>query len=392
MISNWETTMNNPKIIWLFLILVFVSACTDTYYPEIDKYENTLVIDGLISSEPGPYFVHLQLAATIYYPVFNPVANATVFVTDNLGNVENFKETENGIYSNVSPDFQGMAGRSYQLTVILAENKIYQSSWEKLSEPLGIDSVYAELETSIDPNIPYTLSGYQFYINTKESTSDSTYLFWRLKSTYKYNSDYKCRYTYEGRIKLFPNPDSLRTCWKTETVSKIIVGSTESSKGNQLIRFPLHFVSGEGRDLSVRYSVLVNQYVVSKKVYNYWKAVRDQNEIQGSLYTQQPYQIRGNMLNINNPDEPVIGCFAAAGLTTKRVYYNRPNLNFNYDICIPHQGDYDRMRLLSDSDPQEWPIYLSTDVNFAIFYPNQDCIDCRQSGGDLEKPDFWIDN
>ncbi|HEY9114456.1 MAG TPA: DUF4249 domain-containing protein [Bacteroidales bacterium] len=383
----------NSKLLFLFVFLtVIVNACVDRYYPEIDKYNDTLAIDGLITTDPGPYFIKLQLASTIYHPVLNPLSNAEVSVADDLGNIEFFEETEPGVYSSTSPDFRGIAGRSYQLTVTLSENNIYQSSWEKISAPLGIDSVYAELENHIDPNVPYSLSGYQFYVDTKEASTDTTFLLWRLQSTYKYNSDYKCWHVYVGKIELFPKPDSLFTCWKTEMVPEIIVGTTKSSYGNQLKRYPLHYVSGEGRELTLRYSVLVNQLVVSGTVYNYWKSIRDQNEIQGTLYTQQPYQIRGNIVNINNPEEPVIGCFTAAGIAKKRVYYNSPDIDYNYEICIVHEADYENMRNLRGSSPTEWPIYLSMDENHIKFYPEQRCIDCRERGGQLEKPDFWIDN
>lgn len=383
--------MNKLLFISFILLTALLSACIDPYYPEIDKYENTLAVDGLITSDSGPYFVRLQYAATIYTPEINPIENASVYITDDLGNIEYFQETDPGVYSNSSTDFKGTVGRSYLLTISLSENKIYQSGWEKLSAPVGIDSVYAELENYVDPSLPYTLSGYQFYVDTKEVISDTTFLIWRLESTYKYNSAYKCWDIFAGKILPFPKSDSLFTCWKTEMVPKIIVGSTKSSSKKQLLRYPLHYVSGEGRELSVRYSVFVNQYVVSETVYDYWKSVRDQNEIQGSLYTQQPYQIRGNMININNPDEPVIGCFAAAGVAKRRVYYNRPEIEFNYDICVIHDADYEDMRNIWGSRPWEWPIYLSRDANHHLFNPQQWCIDCRQKGGKLERPDFWSD-
>ncbi|HEY9114457.1 MAG TPA: DUF4249 family protein, partial [Bacteroidales bacterium] len=151
-------------IIILLFFTGLLNSCVDPYWPEIDKYVDNLAIDGLINNEPGPYYVRLQLSTTIYHPQYNPLSNATVFVTDDRGNVENFYETENGVYTNVSPDFQGVIGRSYQLTVSMSENQIYQSGWEKISEPLGIESVYAEIEDRVETNIPYNVWGYQFYI------------------------------------------------------------------------------------------------------------------------------------------------------------------------------------------------------------------------------------
>lgn len=383
--------MKKRLIIFIFIAGIF-SACTDPYWPEIDKYVNNLAIDGLIDNEAGPYYVRLQLSTTVYYPKFNPLSNATVFVTDDLGNVEQFYESENGVYTNASPTFQGKIGRSYQLTVSVSEGQVYQSSWEKIQEPMGIESVYADIEDRIEPSLPYNLVGYQFYIDTKKSLNDSTYLIWRLESTYKYKADFKCWHYYDGTIQRLPKADSLMTCWKTEIVPKVLIGSTQSSNENQLLRYPLHFVSTEGRELAIRYSILVNQYVVNQSVYNYWNAVQHQNDIQGDLYTQQPYQIKGNLYNINNPEEPVAGCFVAAGVSKKRVFYDKPPLKFNYSVCVLGEADYENMANLSTSQPSEWPIYLTMGPGYAIAYPNQECVDCRKSGGKLEKPDFWTDN
>jgi len=47
---------------------------------------------------------------------------------------------------------------------------------------------------------------------------------------------------------------------------------------------------------------------------------------------------------------------------------------------------------LSGLPPSYWPVYLTNDANGITVYPNQECIDCRQSGGKLEQPDFWTDN
>lgn len=379
------------KKILIIFIAAFVSSCVDPYWPDIDKYKNTIAVDGLIDNEPGPYFIRLQQSTTVYYPEFSPISNAVVYVTDDLGNVEEFLETEKGVYSNASPDFQGIIGRSYQLSVLLSETQVYQSSWEKIQSPLGIDSIYTEIESQIDPNIPYNLIGYQFYVDTKAANNDSTYLIWRLGQTYKFQSSFQCHYIYNGSIKPFPSPDSLMTCWKTEKVPGIFIGSTKNSKENRLIRYPLHYVSTEGRELSIRYSVIINQYVINESVYNYWKALQEQNDIQGSLYTQQPYQIRGNMQNSSNPEEPVAGSFVTAGVSSKRIYFDRPSLNFNYSICELGDADYMNMMDLSGLPPSFWPIYLTMDANNRRAFPNQDCIDCRQSGGELEKPDFWTD-
>jgi hypothetical protein len=137
--------------------------------------------------------------------------------------------------------------------------------------------------------------------------------------------------------------------------------------------------------------LLVSQLTISAEAYNYWNSLREQNENQESLYTMQPYQIQGNVKNISKPDEPVLGYFMAAGVSEQRIFVGRPPLLFHYSICELSEGDYDAMRLIRWTGKDEWPLYITTDLNYALALPGQACIDCRQSGGTIIKPDFWED-
>jgi hypothetical protein len=105
----------------------------------------------------------------------------------------------------------------------------------------------------------------------------------------------------------------------------------------------------------------------------------------------QPYQIQGNVKNISKPDEPVLGYFMAAGVSEQRIFVGRPPLVFHYSICTLSEEDYQAMGSLRWSSADEWPLYITMGLNYGLALPNQDCIDCRQSGGTIIEPDFWED-
>jgi hypothetical protein len=308
-----------------------------------------------------------------------------------LGNIEFFHEAEKGVYTNNSADFQGVVGRSYQLTVAVGDSKTYLSTWEKLPVPLEINSVYAELEYH-EVSEGVTLPGYQFYIDTREVSTDSTYLLWRTESTYKYNSDFQIFFYYDGTLHPFSNIDSLKTCWRTQIDPTLATYSILNTSKGKLNRFPLQFISTEGRELSIRYSALVKQLSLTETAYNYWNSLQQQEKNQGSLYTRQPYQIRGNMHNIENIDEPVLGCFLVAGISKQRIFVDRPsNVNFYYGICELREGnfvDYGYIRWL---EKQFYPYYITQTDAGARAIPDAGCADCRDKGGKIEKPDFWIE-
>jgi len=146
--------------------------------------------------------------------------------------------------------------------------------------------------------------------------------------------------------------------------------------------------------LSIRYSLLTSQYSISKNAYTFWTNVKEQNENLGDLYSKQPFQIRGNIYNVNNSSEPVLGYFTVAGISQKRIFVNKPGppVVMRYGECKLVEQDYMNFAVLFLTSPAEWPEFATYDENGANAYPPQVCLDCREKGGTIEKPDFWIDN
>ena len=369
-------------------------ACEERYFPAIDsKYENVLVVDGMITNAPGPYTIKLSSSVPVNSYDIIPMSGFQVIVSDDAGNAETLTESEPGAYITAPNGIQGIPGRSYQLTMHSPNGKTYQSDFEKLNEPVGIDSVYPKLEYHNDPNYNYEISGYQFYIDTEPSEADSVYYFWKLTCTYQYEADFIIRWIFDGTLRPFTNSDSLRTCWNTPKIKDFFVFSTVGMSESFLHDFPLQYVSTQTRHLSIRYSLLVEQMTVSEDVYNFWNSIKEQNSDIGELYTKQPYQIHGNIYNPDNPDELVLGYFMVAGTDTKRIFVNRPGppVIMRYPICQLEEADYMNFGDLWRSKEDEWPLYATFDNNGANAAPNQECLDCTLSDGTIERPEFWID-
>ena len=101
-----------------------------------------------------------------------------------------------------------------------------------------------------------------------------------------------------------------------------------------------------------------------------------------------------NINNINNPDEAVLGYFQAAGIDKKRVFFNRPEyqVKMYYPVCELHEPDYlEYALMLQFPDPRDWPRYVTMNAYYSRAVPVQECLDCRENGGAIDKPEFWID-
>lgn len=364
------------------MFLIF-SACVDEYWPEMDKYENLLVVDGLLTNGDELGIVRLSVSSSINDQELIPLSNAELYITDENEVKTTFTELVPGTYFISDSSFFGQAGKTYQLFIKLPNGKSYISDRCYLSDPSPIDSVYGIPE---EPNIDHSFPGVQFYIANHSNLADTAYYFWQLSQTYKYRSSFDIDYTWEGELIPFPKPDSLRTCWLTTVVPGLLVASTIGFNPAETVQFPLNFVSTETKMLSMRYSLLVKQFTISKSAFDFYDAIDQQNVDQGSLWSQQPYQIVGNMHNVDDPDEPVLGFFIVAGVNEKRIFIDRPDLVFYYLECTP---DFD-LRFVPFEPQVNWPILIDDIMFLGLAIANDDaCFDCRLSGGSLSPPDFW---
>lgn len=378
----------------LIVIILIGPSCIDEYIPEITAYQNLLVVDGMITNGPGPYKIELSLSSDVNSPEFIPYKNCSVSVLNNHGEVINFTEISDGVYESGVNEQAGIIGDSYKIKILTPSGKHYESEFDELKQATTIDSVYAEVETKIDAVSGYEYFGYQFYVDTKDAIEDVTYYLWRLEQTYQYNSDFTIKYYFDGDLIPFIPTDSLYTCWLTEKVKNIFIQGTGNISDPNLVKYPLNYVSTETREISVRYSLLASQLTIGETAYRFWQDVYDQNAGEASLYTTQLFQIRGNIKNINDLEEPVLGYFTVAGIDKKRIFVDRPleNIPFNYSICEISEGDRDAFKYIRWTDKNTWPLYVCRDENFVTALPHQACLDCRQKGGTINKPDFWIDN
>lgn len=373
----------------LFLIIIFgVTACEDEFRPELNKYDDLLVVDGLLTNGNEPVSVKLSVASTVYDKVFIPLSGAELHITNQKMEVVLLTETRSGTYTAADTAFRGVPGNTYQLHITLPDGRKYISNECLLRPSIPIDSVPAIPENPELNETEHDFPGVQFYVENHGPNSDTLFYLWRLSQTYKYRSSFDIDFTWEGEYIPYPDPDSLRTCWITENVNQLFFASTEYSDPNAVNRFPLHFVSTAEKTLSISYSLLVRQFNVAEDVFHFFNAIEEQNIEQGDLWSQQPVQIRGNMHRVDDDAEPVLGYFIVAGETRQRIFLDQPDLPIYYTECTP---DFD-LRWVTSEPPANWPIYID-DIMFLGWAAadQRSCFDCRLSGGAITPPDFWVE-
>lgn len=386
----------------LFLISIITSifvvhSCVDEYWPALlPKYENALVVEGAITSKPGPYIVKLSTSSNVETPIYKPLGGCKVSIYNSKGNSEILSEIEEGVYATSENGIQGKSGTSYRITIKTPEGKRYRSDFEEMAIPTEIDTVYTKIEYSPHPYYFRDITGFRFYVDTYVAEADTNYYVWDLETTYKFNANYRARYYWDGQMHPFSPSDSLYTCYKTVKVPEIFTYNTTGLSIPEITEYPLHIVTTETKELSIRYSLLVSQYSVTEQAAQFWNHIKSIDEEQGEMYTRQPFQVRGNVFNVENTEEPVLGYFMVAGLSEKRIFMDRPTgVDWHYqDSCNLYPVDMDVLWIHYN----EWPLFLPAFFGEAGGYSPawvdyQWCVDCTAKGSDgyLEKPDFWAD-
>ncbi len=380
--------MRTKRLFYIFILLAIwltASACIEKFSPDIEDFNNQLVVDGLITDQEGPCQVKLSKTSPVEDPEYRPYENASVSVEDSDGNMFSFIETSPGLYQN--NDLTGEWGVSYKLHITTPDGKKYESSFQEMPKSLPLDTVYAEIETQSTENPDYDEVGYQFYLSTHDPENEEMYFLWSLEETYEYNADHSLEFIFNGSFEPYPNPTEFSTCWKTNRLQEFFLFDATILNSVNLQNIPLNYVNTETKKLSVRYSLLVNQYVIPKETYDFYQSVQEMNSNNDLFYGTQPYPISGNIECIDDPDEKVLGMFWVAGKSSKRIFVTRPpDVYFYYEVCpvntqgVPFIGNY---------HPSDWPIYLTLNDQGERGIVGLGCVDCREHGGSLKPPDFW---
>jgi hypothetical protein len=402
-------------IVSIFALFFLTTSCVEEYWPELDSNSDKIVVvDGKITNFPGPYTVKLSYSSSIDSSYYKPIPSAEVIIIDDQGNREILTENDSGIYLTKIGGLQGVVGNSYKIKITLSNGNIYESEFEELQDPVEVENVYVEESWQLaDNSLEEDIEGYQFYVNSKQSSSSKTYFYWEIEETFEYHSDYNIVFLYDGKrydttgynilgLAQTINQDTLFYCWKTQTVPERFYYSTEYLSSPIVNNLPLHFIPFADERLKQKYSILVKQYTISESTYTFLDKLQQQNESQEALFTTQPFQIRGNISNVNNPSEAVLGYFMVASgtygprLLTKppsRIFYD--NTKCRADTSLPAIQNF-----IQISSAPDLPVYFTF-----VYFPNpddpmaealevlalvsQDCLDCTTKGGVATKPEYW---
>lgn len=391
------------------------TSCVEEYWPDLDSLNTrALVVNGKISNLSGPYTVKLSYSSSVLDTLLIPISSAIVTILDNQGNNETLTEQYPGVYITGVNGIQGIIGHSYKINIQLQTGEIYESNYEKLLNPIGIEKISFEKEWRYAQNeLETNQEGLQFYADFNPTNLSKAYFFWEIEETYEYHSSYRMYFMYNGKdnnnaffenlaVRELSNIDTLYYCWKMQNLDEMLSYGLESVDLIGAKDLPLHFIPLTDERLRWGYNISVKQYTVSEQAYTFLKDLKKQRENQGNLFSTQPFQIRGNVFNIHNSSEPVLGYFmVASGVSAPRIQTRaQGGLLYDVPVCYWDSAVSSVKHRIENYREGDYPLFFSYfrfsdelddpllgPLVFTYIGPN--CIDCRKHGGITTKPEFW---
>lgn len=264
----------------LTVFLLLFSSCIDEVAISLPEGDERLVVFGWLTNESTAYSVKISRSSHFLsldgYPA---VSNASVLVSDKMSNQFLFREsTELGTYESNPDEFRAEVGQSYRLHVLIGTEE-YVSEWEMMTPVSTID--YALVNFVVDPNeFEVSPEDQNYYVSAfiQDEKDEDNYFRWKI--------------FVDGELRNLP--------------SELNLFNDEFTNGNRSKHDAVNVLFSEGRQIRIRNMSL------TKQAFEYYSAIQDQADNSTFTPRSNPSAIIGNIQNVNNSDELILGYFGAS--------------------------------------------------------------------------------
>ncbi|MBC5775844.1 DUF4249 domain-containing protein [Pontibacter sp. KCTC 32443] len=341
----------------LFIVASF-TACIEPFDITAETDISRLVVDARITDEPGVKTVRLFYTVTSDAEAtgkFPPLRNATVVISDDKGNTATLAEMLPGTYQTTA--IQGIVGNTYTLTITTPEGKEYKSSPELMAATPAMDKLYWEVKRkqyiNENGNVAYLPPVLQVFVDTKDPANEKNYYQWKWQGVYQVKTqpeDYK--------VLVGPNwvsrpKDCCEDCWVTDDKTTTLnVQDDRLINGQEVKRKLVAEVPMNEFTFGIRHYIEIHQFSLSEGAYDYWRTLKTQISTGSDVQAPPPATVVGNVVNINDPKEKVLGYFGASAVSKSSFFITQ----YDAGVYFPTLVYPDDCRVIPNSTAER-PLY-----------------------------------
>ena len=332
---------------WLpFLLGMGLAGCVDLYEPSLTLTANVLIVDGSLTDAPERQTIRLARSRVFGgRSATTPVEGAKVEIVVNGSQVVSLPEnrTTRGLYE--APEgFRGRVGSTYQLRFQLTDGQRYESTAEPMPAVPNIGRVYDRFDAAGIANAEKTrfLPANLVYVDTQDPAEQRNYYRWQY-TLWELQS--WCASCERGIYNLAFNPATNQFSGACQTQVGLPAGNiydyTCASPCWEIIRgLSINLLAdnfSNGKSIAGRLVVAVpytqpvgalleiRQQGLTPGAYQYYRLFEQQAQNTGGLADTPPSPIVGNIRNLANEREPVVGYFSGASVSAVRYRLTRQN-------------------------------------------------------------------
>ena len=331
--------MTKLRIWSVLLLLLGISSCVDQISFPLEKATNErLIVSGLITNVKGTKRIFLSTTTAANRPPLfvngyytqndapRPVQNARITLwragQPLLG--EAFQEVRAGVYE-YELEEPLEPGISYFVEIQIG-GKTYRSAPQVMPSILGEDALSFSFERARIADNP---DAAQLILKTELTLPQVTgeyYLRWSVEEAYFWD------------LTFFPNP------FNTPPPNCIVFAYPDPERITLVNGEVLNRPGGKSTQMIAqrpvdqsflsRHFFTVNQLSITKEAYTYWERVREVVNNSGSVFDSPPAAIRGNVSNINDSEEVVLGFVEIAKAQETRIFTTRGDVPYYLEkVC-----------------------------------------------------------
>ncbi len=382
----------NKTLLLLFITLSFI-GCVEPFELETDVFESALVVEATITDELKHQQVKLSRTYRLEADAPPIESNARVSVVDDAQNEFLFKETSPGIYSSIA-EFEALPQRLYIIKIETADGRSYSSQPAALVTGGEITDLYATRTENARGE-----DGIALLINSQNASGSTNYYRYEYEETFEIFSPYKKLMDFSlanDTITLVEKEKEEYRCFKTLESQEIVLASTATLNENRLDNYLVRFIEKGNPIVSNRYSILVQQYAVSREVYNFYEALKELSQSESLFSQTQPGFLNGNLFSEENPEEEkVLGFFSVSGVTSRRIFFSFSDFFDDDEEQPSYISDYCPVSDPYPPGPELEALIRSGNIKFFGRQPGPiytvvraECVDCTLTGTN-KVPEFW---
>ncbi|MGN6397775.1 MAG: DUF4249 domain-containing protein [Mucilaginibacter sp.] len=373
-------------------ILLLGLACRKPYNPHvINSPKSYLVVEGVINTNDT---TTIKLSRTVNlsaHVTSNPV-DGVVSVESDAGESYELTPTGGGVYKLINTTLSN--SHKYRLYIRTADNgNEYRSDFAAVKNSPPIDSVGFKI----------TSKGIQLYLNAHDNADATRYYRFDYWETWRFHSQYASGWKSNGvdDVVVRPFDEQIYYCFQSDRSSSIILGSTAKLKQDVLYQLPITEIESTSEKIETKYSIQVRQYALTPEAYKFWENLKKNTEQLGSIFDAEPTQLAGNIHNIKDNTDVVIGYISVGSVAVKRVFIANDQLPADWLPAYPYD-------CLLDSAWYSHPKTKVNDVRVKLVpgieipvtsygkgikpdgytAADKQCVDCTIRGT-TKQPDFW---